>query len=128
MKNSLNVYKVEYTRRQVRFLKNRFEVESETSRILTISGEEEELEKVMRACFLEKDEDFKKVFPDYPLEKETMDKEIKAFQELTSVVKDKLLEITNENFGSNEFIYLTRFLDNMESQCKAMKEIYSILK
>lgn len=64
MEYSLRIYKNEYQPAQLNYIKGVFKVIEESENIITITGDEVLLHKVMSAIFLT-DERFKEVFPEY---------------------------------------------------------------
>ena len=61
---TLRVYKDEYTSSQIKYFRNAFYIVDESTKVLTISGEESDLDKVM-SCMHTGEAEFKAVFPDF---------------------------------------------------------------
>lgn len=100
MEYSLQVYKNEYGVRHLNFIRKTFTVSGETEKVLTIIGEEVELEKVMSAMFLT-DEQFKAIFPDYQTEKECQEWTCKQLADLKDNIAKTLCHIINDGDTNN---------------------------
>jgi hypothetical protein len=120
MEDYIEVSKRDYTRKQVYFLKNRFRDLSNSNSILILYGEEEELQKVVKAANLT-DEQFKEYFPEF-LNEEAMKKELEAYGEIIKGIEDKLSALTEENNGKNDFVHLTSLFELMNRKYAMFKD------
>lgn len=100
MEYSLRIYKNEYGVRHLNFIRKTFTVSGETEKVLTIIGEEVELEKVMSAMFLT-DEQFKAIFPDFQTEKECAEWTRKQLADLKDNIAKTLCRIINDGDTNN---------------------------
>lgn len=78
---TLRIYKAEYNEFQLRYIREHYEVLDETDNVLTIAGEQHELENIMENCFAS-DEKFKESFPEYLTKEE---RELQTLEELNAI-------------------------------------------
>lgn len=99
---TLRVYKNEYQPSQVAYLSQHFEVVSESASILTIKGEAEELEKVMRGMFCSEDE-FKSLFPKFRTEADRMAYTERLYDDTLKLMQTNLLQMINHGVVNAKF-------------------------
>lgn len=99
---TLRVYKSEYQPSQIAYLSKAFEVVSETASILTIMGDERELEKVMRGMFCSEDE-FKSIFPKFQTEADRVAYTEHLYKETVNLIQTNLLQIINHGVVGEKF-------------------------
>lgn len=102
---TLRVYKNEYQPSQIAYLSNAFEVIAESATILTISGSEKELEKVMSGMFSTEDE-FKSIFPKFQTEADRMAYTDQLFDDTVRLIQTNLLQMINHGVADGNFIKL----------------------
>ncbi len=105
MTMTLNIYKDEYKATHLDYLRNAFTVESETEKVVTISGDQAELEKAMMGMF-NNDEQFKSLFPGFLTEKERIENTKNEMKHLADEMRDTLLRIINYGVIGNDFMEL----------------------
>lgn len=113
MTMTLNIYKEEYKESHLEYLCKTFSVESETEKVVTISGNQAELEKAMMGMY-SNDEGFKSLFPEFITEKERIENTKKEMKHLADEMRDTLLRIINNGVVGNDFmelreLYFTKF-------------------
>ena len=111
MKMSLRVYKDEYSENQLRYIRNNFEVFTESANLIIISGSEARLEDLMSLTF-STDEQFKKLFKDYLTEEERIENTKKEIRHLADEFRNSLLQIINNGIAGAEFIELRKIYFN----------------
>ena len=105
MTMTLNIYKDEYKASHLDYLCKAFTVESETSKVVTISGDQAELEKAMMGMF-NNDEQFKSLFPGFLTEKERILNTRREMKHIADEMRDTLLRIINYGVIGNDFMEL----------------------
>ena len=105
MTMTLNIYKDEYKATHLDYLRNAFTVESETEKVVTISGDQAELEKAMMGMF-NNDEQFKSLFPGFLTEKERILNTRREMKHIADEMRDTLLRIINNGVIGNDFMEL----------------------
>ena len=105
MTMTLNIYKDEYKASHLDYLRKAFTVESETSKVVTISGDQAELEKAMMGMF-NNDEQFKSLFPGFLTEKERILNTRREMKHIADEMRDTLLRIINNGVIGNDFMEL----------------------
>ena len=105
MTMTLNIYKDEYKATHLDYLRNAFTVESETEKVVTISGDQAELEKAMMGMF-NNDEQFKSLFPGFLTEKERILNTRREMKHIADEMRDTLLRIINYGVIGNDFMEL----------------------
>ena len=111
MQMSLRIYKNEYSENQLRYIRNNFEVFTESENVIIISGSESRLEDLMSLTF-STDEDFKKLFNDYLTEEERVDNTKKEIRHLADEFRNSLLQIINNGIAGAEFAELRKIYFN----------------
>lgn len=111
MQMSLRVYKDEYSENQLRYIRNNFEVFTESANFIIISGSESRLEDLMSLMF-STDEDFKKLFNDYFTEEERIENTKKEIRHLADEFRNSLLQIINNGIAGPEFVELRKIYFN----------------
>lgn len=111
MQMSLRVYKDEYSENQIRYIRQNFEVFTETADIIIISGSESRLEDLMSLTF-STDEDFKKLFNDYLTEEERIENTKKEIRHLADEFRNSLLQIINNGIAGADFVELRKIYFN----------------
>ena len=101
MQMSLRVYKDEYSENQLRYIRNNFEIFTESANVIIISGSESRLEDLMSLTF-STDEKFKQLFNDYLTEEEIIEN-TKKIHHLADEFRKSLLQIIN---AGSEFVEL----------------------
>ena len=107
MQMSLRVYKDEYSENQLRYIRNNFEVLTESASFIIISGSEARLEDLMSLMFSD-DESFKKLFNDYLTEEERIENTKKEIHHLADEFRNSLLQIINNGIAGAEFVELRK--------------------
>ena len=107
MQMSLRVYKDEYSENQLRYIRNNFEVFTESANFIIISGSESRLDDLMSLMF-STDENFKKLFPDYLTEEERIENTKKEIHHLADEFQKSLLQIINNGIAGAEFVELRK--------------------
>lgn len=105
MTMTLNIYKDEYKASHLDYLRKAFTVESETEKVVTISGDQAELEKAMMGMF-NNDEQFKSLFPGFLTEKERILNTRREMKHIADEMRDTLLRIINNGVIGNDFMEL----------------------
>ena len=105
MQMSLRVYKDEYSENQLRYIRNNFEVFTESANFIIISGSESRLEDLMSLTF-STDEKFKQLFNDYLTESERIQKTKEEIHHLADEFRNSLLKIINNGIAGAEFVEL----------------------
>ena len=105
MTMTLNIYKDEYKASHLDYLRKAFTVESETSKVVTISGDQAELEKAMMGMF-NNDEQFKSLFPGFLTEQERIENTKNEMKHLADEMRYTLLRIINYGVIGNDFMEL----------------------
>ena len=105
MTMTLNIYKDEYKASHLDYLRKAFTVESETEKVVTISGDQAELEKAMMGMF-NNDEQFKSLFPGFLTEKERILNPRREMKHIADEMRDTLLRIINNGVIGNDFMEL----------------------
>ena len=111
MQMSLRVYKDEYSENQLRYIRNNFEIFTETTNVIIISGSESRLEDLMSLTF-STDEKFKQLFNDYLTEEERVDNTKKEIRHLADEFRNSLLQIINNGIAGAEFVELRKIYFN----------------
>ena len=111
MQMSLRVYKNEYSENQLRYIRNNFEIFTETTNVIIISGSESRLEDLMSLTFSD-DEKFKKLFNDYLTEDERIENTKKEIRHLADEFRNSLLQIINNGIAGAEFVELRKIYFN----------------
>lgn len=105
MTMTLNIYKDEYKASHLDYLRKAFTVESETSKVVTISGTQTELERAMMGMYTN-DEQFKSLFPGFLTEKERILNTRREMKHIADEMRDTLLRIINYGVIGNDFMEL----------------------
>ena len=111
MQMSLRVYKDEYSENQLRYIRNNFEIFTETTNVIIISGSESRLEDLMSLTFSD-DEKFKQLFNDYLTEEERIENTKKEIHHLADEFRNSLLQIINNGIAGAEFAELRKIYFN----------------
>ena len=111
MQMSLRVYKDEYSENQLRYIRNNFEIFTETTNVIIISGSESRLEDLMSLTFSD-DEKFKQLFNDYLTEEDRVDNTKKEIRHLADEFRNSLLQIINNGIAGAEFVELRKIYFN----------------
>ena len=111
MQMSLRVYKAEYSENQLRYIRNNFEIFTETTNVIIISGSESRLEDLMSLTFSD-DEKFKQLFNDYLTEEERIENTKKEIRHLADEFRNSLLQIINNGIAGSEFVELRKIYFN----------------
>lgn len=111
MQMSLRVYTNEYNANQLRYIRDNFEVVTETTNVIIISGSSSRLEDLMSLTF-STDENFKKLFNDYVTEEERVDNTKKEIRHLADEFRNSLLQIINNGIAGAEFVELRKIYFN----------------
>lgn len=101
---TLNVYKAEYNEFQLRYIRENYTVITETENVLTIAGEQTELENIMENCFAS-DEKFKESFPEYITKKERELQTLVKLNALKSQIQTVLLEAIKDDCADSEIFH-----------------------
>ena len=107
MQMSLRVYKNEYSENQLRYIRNNFEIFTESANVIIISGSESRLEDLMSLTFSD-DEKFKQLFNDYLTEEERVENTKKEIRHLADEFRNSLLQIINNGIAGSEFVELRK--------------------
>ena len=111
MQMSLRIYKDEYSENQIRYIRNNFEVFTESENVIIISGSESRLEDLMSLTF-STDENFKQLFNDYLTEEERIENTKKEIHHLADEFRNSLLQIINNGLAGAEFVELRKIYFN----------------
>ena len=111
MQMSLRIYKDEYSENQIRYIRNNFEVFTESENVIIISGSESRLEDLMSLTF-STDEKFKQLFNDYLTEEERIENTKKEIHHLADEFRNSLLQIINNGLAGAEFVELRKIYFN----------------
>lgn len=112
------VYKDEYSGAQIQYLRNSFVVVDESTRVLTISGEESDLDKVM-SCMHTGEAEFKAVFPDFLTLEDRKNNTMDLAKDCFTVMQDTLLKMIDKGLVSDPLF------DTIHAAERAlMKQIY----
>ena len=111
MQMSLRVYKDEYSENQLRYIRNNFEIFTESANVIIISGSESRLEDLMSLTFSD-DEKFKQLFNDYLTEEERIENTKKEIHHLADEFRNSLLQIINNGIAGAEFVELRKIYFN----------------
>ena len=111
MQMSLRIYKDEYSENQLRYIRNNFEIFTESANVIIISGSESRLEDLMSLTF-STDEKFKQLFNDYLTEEERVDNTKKEIRHLADEFRNSLLQIINNGIAGAEFVELRKIYFN----------------
>ena len=111
MQMSLRVYKDEYNANQLRYIRDNFEVVTETTNVIIISGSSSRLEDLMSLTF-STDEKFKQLFNDYLTEEERIENTKKEIRHLADEFRNSLLHIINNGIAGAEFVELRKIYLN----------------
>lgn len=112
MEYSLNIYKNEYQETHLAFIRKHFTVSGETEKVLTIVGNDSQLEKVMSGMFAT-DDQFKAIFPDYQTAKERAEWTNKELADLKDNIATTLCHIINQgNIDNPLFVKFRNFYLN----------------
>ena len=105
MKMTLNIYKDEYKASHLDYLREAFTVESETPKVITISGTQTELERAMMGMYTS-DEQFKSLFPGFITEDERIENTKNEMKHIADEMRDTLLRIINYGVIGKDFVEL----------------------
>ena len=105
MTMTLNIYKDEYKDSHLDYLREAFTVESETSKVITISGTQTDIERAMMGMYTS-DEQFKSLFPEFISEAERIENTKNEMKHLADEIRDTLLRIINYGIIGNDFMEL----------------------
>lgn len=105
MTMTLNIYKDEYKDSHLGYLREAFTVESETSKVVTISGTQADLERAMMGMYTS-DEQFKSLFPAFISEAERIENTKNEIKHLADEIRDTLLRIINYGVIGKDFVEL----------------------
>ena len=105
MTMTLNIYKDEYKASHLDYLRKAFTVESETSKVVTISGTQAELERAMMGMY-NNDEQFKSLFPTFITEQERIENTKNEMKHIANEIRDTLLRIINNGVVGKDFMEL----------------------
>lgn len=94
------VYKDEYSDAQIKYFRNAFDVVDESPRVLTISGEESDLDKVM-SCMHTGEDEFKAVFPDFLTTEDRKNNTMDLAKSCFAVMQDTLLKMIDKGLISD---------------------------
>lgn len=111
MQMSLRIYKNEYNDNQLRYIRNNFEVVTESENVILISGCEARLEDLMSLTF-STDEKFKQLFNDYLTKEERIENTKKEIRHLADEFRNSLLQIINNGIAGAEFVELRKIYFN----------------
>ena len=107
MQMSLRVYKDEYNANQLRYIRDNFEVVTETTDVILILGSSSRLEDLMSLTFSD-DEKFKQLFNDYLTEEERVENTKNEIRHLADEFRNSLLKIINNGIAVVEFVELRK--------------------
>ena len=105
MTMTLNIYKDEYKASHLDYLRKAFTVESETSKVVTISGTQADLERAMMGMY-NNDEQFKSLLPAFITEQERIENTKNEMKHRADEMRDTLLRIINYGVIGNDFMEL----------------------
>lgn len=108
---SLRVYKDEYNASQLTYIRDNFEVVTESENVILISGCETRLKDLMSLTFSD-DENFKKLFNDYLTKEERIENTKKEIHHLADEFRKSLLEIINNGIAGADFDELRKIYFN----------------
>ena len=108
---SLRVYKDEYNASQLTYIRDNFEVITESENVILISGSETRLEDLMSLTFSD-DEKFKQLFNDYLTKEERIENTKKEIHHLADEFRNSLLNIINNGIAGSKFIELRKIYFN----------------
>ena len=111
MQMSLRIYTNEYNANQLRYIRDNFEVVTETTDVILILGSSSRLEDLMSLTF-STDEKFKQLFNDYLTEEERVDNTKKEIRHLADEFRNSLLQIINNGIAGAEFAELRKIYFN----------------
>lgn len=111
MQMSLRIYKDEYSENQLRYIRNNFEIFTESANFIIISGSESRLEDLMGLMF-STDEKFKQLFNDYLTEEERIENNKKEIHHLADEFRNSLLLIINSGIADDDFVKLRKIYFN----------------
>ena len=111
MQMSLRIYTNEYNANQLRYIRDNFEVVTETTDVILILGSSSRLEDLMSLTFSD-DEKFKQLFNDYLTEEERIDNTKKEIRHLADEFRNSLLQIINNGIAGDEFVELRKIYFN----------------
>ena len=111
MQMSLRIYTNEYNANQLRYIRDNFEVVTETTDVILILGSSSRLEDLMSLTFSD-DEKFKQLFNDYLTEEERIDNTKKEIRHLADEFRNSLLQIINNGIAGSEFVELRKIYFN----------------
>ena len=111
MQMSLRIYKDEYSENQLRYIRNNFEIFTESANVIIISGSKSRLEDLMSLTF-STDENFKTLFNDYLTEEERVENTKKEIHHLADEFRNSLLQIINNGIAGAEFVELRKIYFN----------------
>ena len=111
MQMSLRIFKNEYSENQLRYIRNNFEIITESENIIMISGSESRLEDLMSLTF-STDEKFKQLFNDYLAEEERIENTKKEIRHLADEFRNSLLQIINNGIAGADFVELRKIYFN----------------
>ena len=111
MQMSLRIYTNEYNANQLRYIRDNFEVVTETTDVILILGSSSRLEDLMSLTFSD-DEKFKQLFNDYLTEEERVDNTKKEIRHLADEFQKSLLQIINNGIAGAEFVELRKIYFN----------------
>ena len=89
------VYKDEYSDAQIQFFRKSFCVVDESPKVLSISGEESDLDKVM-SCMHTGEAEFKAVFPDFLTTEDRKNNTMALAKDCFTVIQDTLLKMIDK--------------------------------
>ena len=111
MQMSLRIYTNEYNANQLRYIRDNFEVVTETTDVILILGSSSRLEDLMSLTF-STDENFKTLFNDYLTEEERIENTKKEIRHLADEFRNSLLQIINNGIAGAEFVELRKIYFN----------------
>lgn len=107
MEYLLRIYKNEYQPAQLNYIKGIFNVIEESKNIITITGDEVQLHKVMSAMLLT-DERFKEVFPEYVTVAERQAITRKELEALKDTIATTLCKCIRDGVTDNDLFWEMR--------------------
>ena len=111
MTMTLNIYKDEYKDSHLDYLREAFTVESETPKVVTISGTQADLERAMMGMYTS-DEQFKSLFPAFISESERIENTKNEMKHLADEIRDTLLRMINYGVIGKDFVELREIYYN----------------
>ena len=105
MTMTLNIYKDEYKASHLDYLREAFTVESETKKVITISGTQADLERAMMGMYTS-DEQFKSLFPAFISEAERIENTKNEMKHLADEIRNTLLRMINYGVIGKDFVEL----------------------